>query len=386
MRKLVLSLQAADHEVTDNQYSMLHALFETLPAAAWVIDLSGRYRHVTDAYAALVGRPAEQCIGQTVDDVMPPSLARIYALRHRQVLETQTRKRFEQIWPINGEPRWFEIHMHCLFDASGQPMGVAGYAQDVTQHMEQQEAARRIQASLEKRVALRTLQLSITNQELEAFSYSVSHDLQAPLHAIRGFAELLAETHAEELDADGCGHLRQIIESSERMGSLITDLLQLAKVNQGELQRVPVDLSAVAGQALAELAAHEPGRCVRQVIAPPVFADCDAGLIRVVLGNLLGNAWKFTSKTEQPRIEFGSFLRGGHQVYFVRDNGAGFDMQNATRMFGAFQRFHQESDFTGSGIGLATVKRVIGRHGGQVWAESAPGQGATFYFTLDLLG
>ncbi len=362
--------------------SMLSAMFGSLPAAAWVVDLSGRYCHVTDAFATLVNRTVDECLGRTVEEVMPFSLARVYALRHRQIQETQGRKRFEQVWPIRGEPSWFEIHMSCLRDAHGKPMGVAGYAQDVTQHMAQQEAARRIQASLEKRVTQRTLQLSIANQELEAFSYSVSHDLHAPLRAIQGFARLLDEHHADSLDEMGLDYLRHIVDSSTRMGELIADLLQLARVNQGGVHRTRIDISAMARELLGELSMQDPQRRVEQIVPPPIYVECDAGLTRVALANLLSNAWKFTARAENASIQFGHFQRGNCPVYFVRDNGAGFDMKYTRRMFGAFQRFHNEADFSGSGIGLATVKRVIGRHGGQVWAESSPDHGATFYFTL----
>ncbi|GAA4342395.1 hypothetical protein GCM10023144_44400 [Pigmentiphaga soli] len=364
---------------------MLGALLDTLPAAAWVTDLSGRYRYVTAAYAKMVGRGIEQCIGHTAHEILPPSLARVYALRHQQLLESRGHRRFEQIWPVNGEPRWFEVCVRCLVDEHGEPMGVAGYAQDITLHVEQQETARRIQAGLEKRVAQRTRQLSTANEELEAFSYSVSHDLRAPLHAIRGFAELLRDNFEPALGGTGREYLRHIIEGTDRMSGLITDLLQLARVNSGGLSRERTDLGALAHDVLAELAAQAPERRVQCSVAPTPPADCDRGLMRVVLANLLGNAWKFTSRTEAARIEFGSFERDGRPVYFVRDNGAGFDSHNAERIFGAFQRFHREADFPGTGIGLATVKRIIGRHGGQVWAESVPGEGAAFYFTLDTL-
>lgn len=362
---------------------MLEALFKSSPVASWIVDTAGIYTHVTDAYANLVGHTPEDCIGRRIEDVMPPSLARIYTLRHKQLIETRAPKRFEQIWPVKGEPRWFEIHMHCLLDEHGDPMGVTGHAQDITQHMDQQEAARRVQAGLEKRVAQRTMQLSVTNEELEAFSYSVSHDLRAPLSTIAGFASLLDENYASTLDDSGREYLQQIIAGADRMNSLISDLLQLARVNQGGLLRAQIDLTMMAEEILRDLAAQDPGREVKIVLPNPTYASCDPGLMRAALNNLLSNAWKFTSKTEQPRIQFGCFLRGVCTVYFVRDNGAGFDMKHSERMFGAFQRFHRESEFPGTGIGLATVKRVVGRHGGQVWAESAPGLGATFYFTLD---
>ncbi|MDX3904130.1 MAG: PAS domain-containing protein [Pigmentiphaga sp.] len=362
---------------------VLAAALESLPAAAWVVDRDGCYRYVSEAYARLMGTSPALCLGKHMEEVMPASLARIYALRHRQLIDSGARKRFEQIWTVDGEPRWFEVHMSCLCDGDGQAVAVSGFAQDVTQHMEQQEAARRVQNELEKRVARRTHQLSIINEELEAFSYSVSHDLRAPLRQIAGFAELLEGRLGDQIDEAAAQYLHHIVDNTRRMDGLIGDLLQLARINQGGLLKTQVDLTAIARDVLAGLRNSQPERPVELELPGPSYADCDPGLMRIALDNLLGNAWKFTGCRAEPRIQFGCFARGACTVYFVRDNGAGFDLQNAERLFGAFQRFHRASDFPGTGVGLATVRRIINRHGGQIWAESAPGQGATFYFTLE---
>jgi len=369
--------------VTEQDRDLLEAALESLPAATWVVDRDGRYRYVSQAYAQLMGMSAADCLGRTMDEVMPATLARIYTLRHRQLLESRARKRFEQIWTVDGEPRWFEVHMSCLCNDEGEAVAVSGYAQDVTQHMEQQEAARRIQNELEKRVAQRTHQLSVINEELETFSYSVSHDLRAPLRQIAGFAELLESRLAGQLDDANAKHLQHILDNAHRMDGLIADLLQLARINQSGLLKTQVDLTALARDTVSNLRSAHPGRSVEVELPAPTYAECDAGLMRIALDNLLGNAWKFTGRQAEARIQFGCFSRGACTIYFVRDNGAGFDMQNAERMFGAFQRFHRASDFPGTGIGLATVRRIVSRHGGQIWAESAPGQGATFYFTLE---
>ena len=369
--------------VTEQDRDLLEAALESLPTAAWVVDRDGRYRYVSQAYAQLMGTSPANCLGRTMEEVLPASLARIYTLRHRQLLESRTRKRFEQIWTVDGEPRWFEVHMSCLCNDEGEAVAVSGYAQDVTQHMEQQEAARRVQNELEKRVAQRTHQLSVINEELEAFSYSVSHDLRAPLRQIAGFAELLEGRLGGQLDDANAKHLQHILDNTRRMDGLIADLLQLARINQSGLLKTQVDLTALARDIVANLRSAHPGRAVEVELPAPTYAECDAGLMRIALDNLLGNAWKFTGRQAGARIQFGCFSRGACTVYFVRDNGAGFDMQNAERMFGAFQRFHRASDFPGTGIGLATVRRIVSRHGGQIWAESAPGQGATFYFTLE---
>ena len=369
----------------DEDRDLLQAALESLPAAVWVVDREGRYRYVSQTYARLLDTSAEHCLGKPMEDVMPASLARIYRVRHQQMLESKSRRRFEQIWTVNGEPRWFEVHMNCLYNEEGEAVAVSGYARDVTQHMEQQEAARRIQGELEKRVAERTQQLRVINEELEAFSYSVSHDLRAPLRQIAGFAELLGSRLAGWRDETAASHLQHILDTTRHMDGLIADLLQLARINQSGLHKTRVDLAALARDVVAQLRCDHPARTVKVDLPESLHAECDAGLMRIALDNLLGNAWKFTGKQPDAQIQFGSFPRGEQTVYFVRDNGAGFDAKNAERIFGAFQRFHRASDFPGTGVGLATVRRIISRHGGQIWAESAAGQGATFYFTLETL-
>jgi len=250
---------------------------------------------------------------------------------------------------------------------------------------------------LERRAA----ELETVNNELEAFSYSVSHDLRAPLRSIDSFSQILLEEHAGKLDADGQDCLRRVRAATSRMGQLIDDLLRLSRVTRAEMHLETVDLSALAHSVAAELQGREPQRQVEFTIAPGVTAQGDARLLQVVLENLMGNAWKFTAKQEKARIEFGVLQerdletrrRGDAEtlpltaspllpVYFVRDNGAGFDMAYADKLFGAFQRLHSPSEFPGTGIGLATVSRIIHRHGGRVWAEGEVEKGATFYFTL----
>jgi len=235
---------------------------------------------------------------------------------------------------------------------------------------------------LEERVAERTAALAAVNKELEAFAYSVSHDLRAPLRGMDGFSQALLEDYASQLDATGQDYLRRVRAGSQRMGYLIDDLLKLSRLTRTEMQWERVDLSALAHEIAADLRRTQPERQVEFVIADGVVASGDARLLRVVLENLLGNAWKFTSKQALARIEFGHAEGEGESVYFVRDNGAGFDMAYAGRLFGAFQRLHSTTEFEGTGIGLATVQRIIHRHGGRAWAEGAVDQGATFYFAL----
>lgn len=241
---------------------------------------------------------------------------------------------------------------------------------------------RRLNAELERQVRERTAEFEAANRELADFCYSVSHDLRAPLRAINGFGALLLKDYAGQFDARGQHYLQRMRESATAMAQLIDDLLSLARLARAEMRWQEVDLSALAQAAAAELRATHPSRSVEFVIAPGVRGRGDAHLLRVVLDNLLGNAWKYASKHATARIEFGCTEMDGQPVYFVRDDGAGFEMAYTNKLFGAFQRLHSTEEFEGTGIGLATVQRVIQRHGGRVWAEGAVEQGATFYFTL----
>lgn len=225
-------------------------------------------------------------------------------------------------------------------------------------------------------------ELERRNQELETFSYSVSHDLRAPLRSIDGFSRILLEDCADGLDAVGEGHLRRIRAAAHRMGELIDDLMELSRVNLAELSRSEVDLSALVRNITEDLASSEPDRHVAVDIMDGLVARADARLIRAALENLLGNAWKFTAKVSAPLVEFSAELGDDATIYHIRDNGAGFDMGQVQRLFTPFQRLHTEDNFPGTGIGLATVRRVFDRHGGSVWAESVNGEGATFRFTI----
>ena len=224
--------------------------------------------------------------------------------------------------------------------------------------------------------------LMLANKELEAFSYSVSHDLRAPLRSIDGFSLVLLEDYADKLDPEGKNYLERVRAACQRMAQLIDAMLNLSHMTRREMHRMTIDLSALAQTIAAEFKKTQPERQVEFVIAEGLVANGDASLLRAVLENLLGNAWKFTGKNAHARIEFGATQQDGEPVYFVRDDGAGFDRAYASKLFGVFQRLHATVEFEGTGIGLATVQRIIQRHGGRIWAEGEVGQGATFYFTL----
>ncbi len=245
-----------------------------------------------------------------------------------------------------------------------------------------EEQVRALNADLELRVAARTRELEIANNELESFAYSVSHDLRAPLRAIEGFSSLIEKDYRAQLDERAQDYFRRVRGGAVRMGRLIDDLLNLSRISRQEMQIGEINLSALASEIVEDLQVANPERKVEWIIAPEVKANGDLGLLRAVLQNLIGNAWKYSSKVEAAHIEFGVSSEDGRVAYFVRDNGAGFDMAYADKLFGAFQRLHSPEEFPGTGIGLATVKRIIHRHGGEVWAEGKASEGATFYFSL----
>lgn len=249
--------------------------------------------------------------------------------------------------------------------------------------IERSRQQRILNAQLEQLVEQRTAELRAAMAELETFSYSVSHDLRAPLRQIDGFAHILTATSGHLLDETAAQCVQQIIDASTRMNQVIDALIELARLARAELTRQPVDLSQLAAAAAARLTAADPQREAKFSIENQIVADCDPALLEIVMDNLLGNAWKYTARTESATIEFGADSTApGQRVFFVRDNGAGFSMDSAAKLFQPFQRLHSDREFPGTGIGLATVQRIIQRHNGQIWAQAIPSQGATFYFTL----
>ena len=254
-------------------------------------------------------------------------------------------------------------------------------------HKQRRDAAYilELNQNLEQKVQSRTRELEESNRELESFCYSVSHDLRAPLRSVEGFAKILARDYPmRALDERGSDLIRRMSASAVRMGQLIDDLLRLSRISRSELETRTFDLSNLVQAVAEELETREPARHVEVKIEPDLVVKGDPRLLRIALDNLLGNAWKFTRDAPSPRLEFGSLVGNGEVAYYVRDNGAGFDMAHASQLFVPFQRLHRPNEFAGTGIGLATVQRVIRRHGGRIWAESAPGQGASFYFTVDI--
>jgi len=348
--------------------------------AILMLDLEGRVTTWNEGAERIKGYRAEEIIGQHFSKFYTPEAAALGkpALELKKAAE---QGRFEEEgWRVrkDGSRFWASVVVTPLRDRTGQLRGFAKVTRDITERKQIEEQLERQRSEL----ARSNTELIAANKELEAFSYSVSHDLRAPLRSIDGFSLALLEDYEEKLDAEGKDNLHRVRAATQRMGVLIDDLLDLSRVTRAGMKMQKVDLSAMGRAVAAELENSQPGRRTEFHIQEGLEAHADSNLMRIALENLLENAWKFTSKRESARIEFGQTNNNGSRVYFVRDDGAGFDSARATRLFGAFQRFHDKNDFPGTGVGLATVQRIVQRHGGRIWAESVPGKGATFYFTL----
>jgi light-regulated signal transduction histidine kinase (bacteriophytochrome) len=256
------------------------------------------------------------------------------------------------------------------------------HAAGIAKLLESQHEMQRMNAELERRVAECTRQLEAAHRELESFVYAVSHDLRAPLRSMSGFSQILRETAASRLDDKSHQYLQRIDEAGRRMSSLIDSLLSLSRISAGELSVHPVDLHGACEEAALAVRNKYPGREVELQIAPDMKVEADARLLRIAMEHLLDNAWKYTARALPARVQVGVQPSDDGRVYFVRDNGAGFDMAYADKLFTPFQRLHTEPELAGNGIGLVMVQRILARHGGRIWAHARPGEGATFYFTL----
>jgi len=367
---------------SDRRFSDMMANIDLLSI---VIDPESRIIYCNDYLLALTGWRREDLLGEQFVDLMIPADLRdeVQDVHSAMVDDLPAARHHEnEILTHSGERRLIRWSNTVLRSASGEMLGTASIGEDITERKRAEDEVLRLNADLERRVIKRTAALEAANNELEAFDYSISHDLKAPIRHIDGFSTMLIEEYGDRLDERGRSCLQRIQGAAHRMEQLVDDLLSLSLVSRGEMNRKDVDLSALAQQVCAGLRQVEPGRDVDCVVASGLAAHADAGLMRIVLENLIGNAQKFSAERNGAKIEFGSVTAESGPVYFVRDNGVGFDAAYADKLFAPFQRLHAQNEFTGTGIGLATVRRIIARHGGKVWAEGVVNQGATIHFTL----
>ena len=357
-----------NHEIDLMQSNhFLDTILEHLPGMVFVKDAATlNYIRINKAGESLLGISQQDIIGKTNSDVYPASQAEEITAGERDLLERMLPSAaVEEMIKINGVEKWLRTRRIPIYE-DGKPVYLVGISEDVTEQKKQQEAI---------------LQL---NKELEAFSYSVSHDLRAPLRAVTGFAKILDEDFSSVLNEEGKRQLHKISENAEQMGILIDNLLTFSRLGRKELSKRETDMGALVTRALAEIGKSTEHKAEIKVGAmQQVLSDPD--LITQVLINLIENSIKYTSKKDKPEIEIGSYIEGDEAVFFVSDNGAGFDMKYYDKLFGVFQRLHAADEYDGTGVGLAIVQRIIARHGGRVWAKGKVDQGATFSFALPIL-
>ena len=346
-------------------------------------DTKGVITTWNSAAEKMFGYLKEEIVGKPVMLIVPPDRIAEEAMILRRVLKGESVYHFETVrMRKDGSQIDVAVTISPIRDDDGKITGASKIARDISELKRAMREIRDLNAELEQRVVDRTAQLEAANKELEAFSYSVSHDLRAPLRHINGFSGALLEDYGDSLDSVGKSYLKQVREASQDMAQLIDDVLQLARVSRTEISPEAVDLSRMARSVMRDIKKGGPKRLATVHIATGMTALGDRRLLRILLTNLLGNAWKFTAKTEKADIVFNQEKTDDETVFCISDNGAGFDMAFADKLFGAFQRLHGTDEFEGTGIGLATVQRIINRHRGRVWGEGAVDVGAVFYFTL----
>ncbi len=373
-------LQRAWREV-DNGREKYTDLFDFAPVGYLLLDHLGYILQTNLTGARMIGGHRADLVGRRLSLFVVESqrlelknfIEKVFATRMRQACELTLSHEHNGSAPLN-------VHVGGSPSADGQECRIV--LTDITERVNAQEALRQLTAQLEQRVVERTAQLVAANKEMEAFSYSISHDLKAPLRAIDGFSIILLEDYAANLPPEAQKYLNRVCANVVKMRQMVDGLLSLARLGRNDFEPKMQATTAVVRRALEELKAETADREIEIVVNPLPNCTADAVLLRQVFANLLANAIKFTSKTPNARIEVGATEDKGQVVFYVRDNGAGFNMHYADKLFGAFQRLHSEDEFAGTGIGLTIVQRIIHRHGGRVWAEGEVNHGATFYFTL----
>ncbi|MEM9859395.1 MAG: PAS domain S-box protein [Bacteroidota bacterium] len=358
----------------------LNSVFQNSSIGMTVVSTDGRFLDVNPSLVKMLGYTKEEFLHLTFQEVTHPDdlkedMDKVQAMIDRKIDTYEMEKRY---FHKEGQTIWGQLNVSASYNEKGEVDFFISQIQDITLRKNIEEERAKIQETLEQEVQKRTVELEATNKELEAFSYSVSHDLRAPLRSINGFSGAIIEDYSHLLDQEGKSYLNRISGAAERMGSLIDDLLDLSRISRRQLVRQELDMTLLTQEVVKSLNVPEHFEID---VEPNLKLNGDPKLIRIALENLLGNAIKYSGKIENPQIKVSGLKEGDRTIIQIRDNGVGFDMNYAAKLFGAFQRLHARSEYEGTGIGLATVQRIINLHGGRVWAKSKPGEGATFYFT-----
>jgi PAS domain S-box-containing protein len=375
----------AEEALRTSELDFRASFYSSAVGQAQVAPVTGRYLRVNPRFCEISGYSEEELLRMTFRDLTHPDDRENDGAAHERMVSGETTEvnREKRYLRKDGRTVWIQINASVIRDLAGRPMRTLAVIVDISERMRAEEEVQKLNADLEQRVEERTAQLEAANKELEAFSYSVSHDLRAPLRAVDGFSQAVLDDYASQLPEDCARYLRRIRAGAQKMGNLIDDLLTLSRLSRAPLGKRRVDTGILVKGVLEDLQSLPHARQVDVRIGELPSCLCDPALLKQVWINLLSNALKYTLKKETPVVEIGCTRQPEGDVYFVRDNGTGFDMRYANKLFGVFQRLHRAEDYEGTGVGLAIVQRIIQRHGGRVWAEAEVDRGATFYFTLE---